>query len=801
MTFLNGAMLGGLFLVTIPIVIHLSMRRKPKRLVFPALRFVQARNERNQRQLRLRRWILLLMRCLAIACAVILLARPAVALPLVADSILIGLFGTAGLLVGLLAVSVLVTRRGPWLAAVLALADVALLGTAGWLLADVVTRGSSMPIGDARAPLSAVLLVDTSPRMTYVRENEMVFDRAKKVLQQIVATLPADSQLAVMGADAESVFWSTGRRGARQAVDRLVAGRHVGSIPRAVQRAVRLLREGRYERKELYIVTDLTRPSWPESDAATLRDVLQSESDITTYGIDVGVDDPINVWLGSLVPSPQTLAGAGQLQLGVSVDSVGKRGSRTVELYLESIDPRLPLRRDGKPVQPPQELADRTTVELKPGAPVQHVFYLAGLAPGTHHGLVRLREGDPLAADNVRYFTVVVRPPWKMLVSAGPGTSAAAWIEAVAPRELRDRGAAPFQVRSVPPSKLAATPFDETDVVVLLDPPPLPKEAWTRLRQFAEAGGGLIVTLGHNAQTPASFGSDEAAAALGCRISLLFRAQDTFVAPRSYEHPLLKVFQPFASSVPWSEFRVDRHWGVDLATDGETKASVVMRYANGEPFLVEHPLGRGRVLCTTTPVTEVPQPADHRAWNGLAGPDDWPRFVLVNQLAEYAAGARSARWNYVTGEPAEMPQDATGDPTSYQLARPTGPLQIVKPVQGSVRIPWTETPGHYRLKGIDAPTVLRGFSVNYPDTDSDLSRLTLDEVAAFFPSERFQLARDLDELEQQQGSQRVGREFYPYLAVLLAILLGLEQVLADRFYRSRTTLPADPSLASDAAGV
>ena len=391
---------------------------------------------------------------------------------------------------------------------------------------------------------------------------------------------------------------------------------------------------------------------------------------------------------------------------------------------------------------------------------------------------------------------MVVRQPWKMLVSAGPGTSSSAWIEAIAPRELRERRAAPFEVQEAPPSRLETTPFKPFDVVVLLDPPPLSDETWNRLAEYVESGHGLIVSLGHNVKDPTTFATEAARRTLGFNLSLLFRAQDTFAAPTSYDHPVLRVFQPFASSVPWSSFRVDRHWGVDLEQAEST--SVVVRFANGEPFLLEHTVGRGHVLCTTTSVTEVPQPKDHRAWNLLAGPDDWPRFVLVNQLAEYAAGAKSVRWNYLTGETVLLPNDRENDPKSYQLSRPTGPLQVVKAAEGGVRIPWTDDPGHYRLKGIEKTTVLRGFSVNLPQAESDLSRVSADEVGAFFPAERFQLARDLDELEQQQGTQRVGREFYPYLAVLLAILLGLEQVLADRFYRSNVGASAEPG-STDAA--
>ncbi len=78
MAFVNLSLLFGTLLVGIPIVLHLVMRQKPKQLVFPAIRFLQKRQETNRRTLRLRHWLLLLLRCLAVALVAVALARPSV---------------------------------------------------------------------------------------------------------------------------------------------------------------------------------------------------------------------------------------------------------------------------------------------------------------------------------------------------------------------------------------------------------------------------------------------------------------------------------------------------------------------------------------------------------------------------------------------------------------------------------------------------------------------------------------------------------------------------------------------------
>src|SRR5262249_15977241 len=76
MTFVHPLLLGGLVLIGVPILIHLIMRQKPKRLVFPAFRFLQQRHLTNSRKLRLRHLVLLALRVLLIAVICLALARP-----------------------------------------------------------------------------------------------------------------------------------------------------------------------------------------------------------------------------------------------------------------------------------------------------------------------------------------------------------------------------------------------------------------------------------------------------------------------------------------------------------------------------------------------------------------------------------------------------------------------------------------------------------------------------------------------------------------------------------------------------
>src|SRR6516165_9129310 len=76
MTFVFPVLLGGLALAGIPVLLHLIVRRKPKRLPFPAFRFLVQQQRSNLRKLRLRHLLLLALRVFLIVAMCLLLARP-----------------------------------------------------------------------------------------------------------------------------------------------------------------------------------------------------------------------------------------------------------------------------------------------------------------------------------------------------------------------------------------------------------------------------------------------------------------------------------------------------------------------------------------------------------------------------------------------------------------------------------------------------------------------------------------------------------------------------------------------------
>jgi len=76
MNFLNPLFLVGLAAAAVPLLIHLLTRRRPRRTEFSSVEFLREARVVQMRRFRLREWLLLLLRMLAVACLALALARP-----------------------------------------------------------------------------------------------------------------------------------------------------------------------------------------------------------------------------------------------------------------------------------------------------------------------------------------------------------------------------------------------------------------------------------------------------------------------------------------------------------------------------------------------------------------------------------------------------------------------------------------------------------------------------------------------------------------------------------------------------
>jgi hypothetical protein len=792
MAFVNLSLLLGTMLVGIPIILHLVMRQKPKQLVFPAVRFLQKRHESNRRTLRLRHWLLLLLRCLVIALAALALARPSVSSNLFGNWIIISSLALLVLLIGTLLLAGAVTRQGKLLLAGLGVVGTAALAALLAMLIGTLRQSDASLIGDRQAPVAAVMLLDSSPRMQYRRENLTRLEQAQAMADSVVRQLPPDSQIAVLDSRAIAPLFSLDLSAARKTIQRVRTTGAPRPFDQLLTTALRLLAPSSLKRKEIYIYTDLTAAAWEVDDAARLLPQLEQARDVALYLIDVGVEQPQNFALGALRLSAETMPEDSRLIIRATVSVTGiaataeTKEKAAVELWVEDFDPTLPVLREREVVLPTSRVQNRQEVDLADNDSTTIEFSVSGLTKGTRNAELRLVGQDALSIDDRRYLTVLVRDPWLVLIVAPRDVDTSALVEAIAPYQHRVENRAAYECLTITPEELANHSLQDFAAVVILDPTPLPAGSWEQLGAYVRGGGQLALFLGHQAGDGSAFNVTESQELLPGKLGRQYRAsgRDVYLAPHSYDHPILRSFRALPTSVPWAEFPVFRYWTLrDLAGDAE----VILRFGNQQPAILERRVGQGTVLTMTTPITELERPVGRQAWNELAGPDDWPRFILVNEIMRYLTQHDAGRFNYEPGQDIVLVNRADEDPSRYLLFTPGGETQPVQARDDKLTIRGTEAPGIYRLKGERDGPVTRGFSVNLPARASRLERTTTQQLDTLLGADRYQLARDQEQLVRVQGRQREGREFFPFLLALVAATLVLEQLLANRFYRDTDT--------------
>lgn len=782
MAFVNGSLLLGSLFVALPIVIHLALRRRPIPQKFPALMFLAERLDANRRQLQLRHWILLLLRSAVVAVLALALARPSVAAAQFGPWLFAG--GVFPLLVvtGTLLTLSIIQKRSSLIIASLGVTSAVLAALAIGLVGTRPAGGAALLGGNERAPVAAAIVIDTSPRMDYRYDNQSRLDAGIEMATWLIGQLPAGSQVAVVETRPETPRFAVDLPAARKFVERIRSSALVEPLPTSISRAISLLQQSDLQRKEVYVLTDLTETAWPAPLAADLRELVAEAGDISPYIVDVGVENPTNAFLGDLKLSADSLPFGSTLYIEAQVGCVGAGLTQTVDLLLEEPTTERPVIVDGQTLLPPATRRDVATVSLQENGIQTVEFQLKGLPTRVHHGSVGLRTGDGLAIDDIRHFTVQVRDASRVLVVAPTNVFDELLVEAIAPEDFRRQGEARFDCSVIPPSELSRKDLATYKVACLLDPPALDGQAWRELSSYAAEGGNLAIFLGHNAHPPEKFNGPIVEELIGAALVRRWRAgeEGLVLAPTTFDHPVLLPFRDQSNSTPWRESPVYRHWVV-----GELRpeCSVLIRYSNAEPALLENRYERGRVMTLTTPISDPLSPVGRRSWNELPTSENaWPYLVLINSLLDYLIEHQGVSLNYTVGDVVSLP-NAAEDPSRYRLFPPTDQPVDVSSDGEEVTVRFTETPGAYRLKGQSAAPQVRGFAVNLQAEATDLSRSSPEVLAEFFGENQYRYTRERDQIRFEVGQGRIGREFYPYLLVFLVIVVGLEQLFANRFYR------------------
>ena len=213
MTFLDPFVLLGLAAAAVPVLLHLFNLRRPKTVDFSSLAFLKALEKSTMQRVRIKQWLLLALRILAIACLVLAFARP--------------------------------TLTGN--------------------LADTVGQTQT----------SWALVVDNSLSMTLRDGQGAYLDQAKNRATGVVEAMEANDEvflLTTAAAPEGAAPAFQNRATAREALNSIEAQPGSQSLAQSIVRAARRLEEAQHLNKQIYVFSDLQQRTLVDSVAAEVPD-------------------------------------------------------------------------------------------------------------------------------------------------------------------------------------------------------------------------------------------------------------------------------------------------------------------------------------------------------------------------------------------------------------------------------------------------------------------------------------------------------------------------------------------------
>ncbi len=622
-------------------------------------------------------------------------------------------------------------------------------------------------------PVSAVFLFDTSRSMDYQNEGASRLDVAKRIALAHLATLPSGSRVAISdSANQAPVIFQADLAGARERIEALETRPIHTPLDQRTRASFDLQTQDRDQGfdeqsqvpeklrrdpfvRAVYVFTDLAASAWQGPTSQTLKSRLEQDKWLQFYLVDVGVEQPTNIGIVAAQPTEEVTTAGSRVTIKADFAVVGSAKDSAVDLYVNG---------ESGPVKQGQ-----VTLPAAPGKTGRLEFVLPNVQPPLVQGELRIVRSDPLSADDVRHFTVAVEPAPKILIVSDRTADAFLWEQALV--------ACGYDVTKARSSSLANAKLDGYDVVYFLNVANVAETVWPKLTNYVTTGGGLGVLLGEPVET-LTYNSEAAQAILPAELltHISFPSPE-FFRPTDEGHPIFAAFSELAGGFSELTNRDVRRHYIVRPNEGSSVVATYTFDRDARPALIARSVSNGRVAMLTTGVN-----AD--GWSDLPNAE-WAFVALSDQLTRFLAGRTGGRRNYSTGEEAVLRLGRNNEPTKLLLRTPKlGQRPLDVPKGGSrLVIGGLDEIGHYELFSVPGePKPKKGFSVDLPASESDLRRLTNNELDARFGAERYSLARDGQRLAAVVRDTTLGAELMPYvLMVLVAVFCG-EHLVANRFY-------------------
>ncbi|MGL6074257.1 MAG: BatA domain-containing protein [Fimbriiglobus sp.] len=743
---LGGALLG------LPVLIHLIMKQEPKRLPFPALRFLKQKQRTTTRKLRLRHFLLLAMRML-----------------------LIGLFALA-----------LFQPKIPS------------------RFADL-----GLDLGGGR-PIAAIIIIDTTPSMGYMSDRKTRLEEAVRRALELLEQIPPASKVAIITTAEPNAPWELTVSDARRKLENLktpdaVSRPLTSLLPSAYALFAAHDAENGSQTGEAWprlvaLFSDRTLESWKSDRAEDLKAGLErlAEPKPVFLYFDVGVENPTNVSLVSAEVRPAVLSSGAVVTVTALVQSTG------IEVAASRVKCQL---------SEPGFVAVQD-VPLRAGVPTPVSFVFRDVKPGWHQAEVILETPDNLGPDgvpgfdNIRYVTFKIGTSRKMLTICDEPTDAALWKIA---HEWKNDITCDVIASS---NVTDFTGYDLICLLSVSDPAKRLKDGdtlWVKLKSHIDRGGKALVIPGGLEQiTLTSY--DPNGPAAGIMPGKITRLVDAATFPddvrklgvtwdigndAALRHPLVAPFKGWKlSGVDFilNPRKAWKYWEVEASRE-----NIIIDYADEpeaskrRPALLEKttPTG-GKVVLLTTRMDWPWEPA--RKWHNYYDTAE-SHFAVVfpNLLVKYLTGeSAESQFQYQPGQAISLPL-GKGTSTTPQTLIWEGPgvnaddsTVKLEPNQAEWRLaPARNTSvGQFTMRNQDRKFEER-YSINIPAEESQLAKVEPASIEALTgPDSVIAVGKGFD-LTAMLAGRTAEVSLLPWLLLGLLLLFAAEGLLANRFYGVR----------------
>ncbi len=414
------------------------------------------------------------------------------------------------------------------------------------------------------------------------------------------------------------------------------------------------------------------------------------------------------------------------------------------------------------------KVLQRKTVSVPASGIATAEFDSFDVPVGVNRGEVRIilpaGASDALPLDDSYRFTLERREPYRLLFlrETGEDRELYYWRNA-----LGAEGDSPWQLDARSPGERLSVPVSQYAAVILSNVGQLPESLAADIRALVEKGGGLIITAGTRLPSPPLEQQlVDLWPAHATEKRMLTRDTERLILLGNFErdHP---VFRDLAKSGAESLRSVEVYAYLQLQPDNK----VLLRFANGDPALVEKAWDQGRVLLFASSFDNI--------WSDFPL---HPVFIpLLHQLVRYAAQLPADPAAYripstISLAPFRRGQVGTA---SWDVIGPDGKREV--PLEEERRPDYLvlRTPGFYDLRMRNGEYL---FAANPDPQESDLQPLPQEDRSLWATAAR----------SATQGAVAAGptesekRQAIWWILLLLALAVALAEIyLANPFLGPR----------------